>query len=65
MRAVTIGGAGILAIIGLKIVMGLLGMVMGLISFLVFTVLPLALIGFLVYKAFGWFGSNGSAEEAS
>lgn len=63
MRAVAIGGTAILAIIGLKIVMALLGMVVGVFSFLLFTVLPLLLIGYLIYKAIGWVRTEDGAEE--
>jgi len=64
MRAVAIGGTAILAIVGIKIVMALLGMVVGLLSFVVFTVLPLALIGYLIYKAFCWARPKDTLEEA-
>lgn len=63
MRAVAIGGTAILAIVGLKIVMALLGMVVGLLSFVLFTVIPLALIGFLIYKAVCWVRNQDPAEE--
>lgn len=63
MRAVAIGGTAILAIVGLKIVMALLGMVVGLLSFVLFTVIPLALIGFLIYKAVCWVRRQDTAEE--
>jgi hypothetical protein len=63
MRAVAIGGTAILAIIGLKIVMALLGMVVGVFSFILFTVLPLLLIGYLIYKAIGWVRTEDAAED--
>jgi hypothetical protein len=63
MRAVAIGGTAILAIVGLKIVMALFGLVVGVLSFLLFTVLPLLLIGFLIYKAACWLRTEESAEE--
>lgn len=65
MRAVAIGGTAILAIVALKLIMGLLGMVVGLLSFVVFTVLPLMLIGFLIYRAVCWArGPKDTIEDA-
>lgn len=63
MRAVAIGGTAILAIVGLKLVMALLGMVVGVISFLLFTVLPLLLIGFLIWKVVCWMKPKETAED--
>ena len=52
MRAVAIGGTAILAIVGLKLVMALL-----------ITVLPLLLIGFLIWKVFCWMKPKETAED--
>lgn len=46
---------GILAILALKIVFSLLGMAFGLIMFLLFTVGPLLLVGWLAVKAWNAF----------
>lgn len=43
---------GIAAIIAIKIVLGLLGMVLGLAGFVLFTVAPIILLGWLAMK--GW-----------
>lgn len=42
---------GFVAIVAIKIVLGLLGMVFGLAAFLLFTVAPVLLVGWLVMKA--------------
>ena len=42
---------GILAILALKLVFSLLGIAMGLVSFLLFTVGPILLVGWLAVKA--------------
>lgn len=42
---------GIVAIMAIKLVLGLLGMAFGLISFLLFTVGPIVLVGWLAMKA--------------
>jgi hypothetical protein len=41
----------IIAVVALKLVLGLLGIVMGLAAFLLFTVAPVVLIGWLIMKA--------------
>jgi hypothetical protein len=41
----------VIAVVALKLVLGLLGIVMGLAAFLLFTVAPVVLIGWLVMKA--------------
>lgn len=46
---------GILAILALKLVFSLLGLAVGLISFLLFTVGPLLLVGWLAVKAWNAF----------
>lgn len=46
---------GILAILALKIVLNLLGMAFGLITFLLFTVGPILLVGWLAVKAWNAF----------
>lgn len=42
---------GIVAIMAIKLVLGLLGMAFGLVSFLLFTVGPIVLLGWLAMKA--------------
>lgn len=42
---------GIVAIMAIKLVLGLLGMAFGLVSFLLFTVGPIILVGWLAVKA--------------
>ena len=42
---------GIVAIMAIKLVLGLLGMAFGLVSFLLFTVGPIVLVGWLAVKA--------------
>jgi hypothetical protein len=52
MGAKLVGGS-ILAVIGyftLKLMLGLLGIVFGFVSFMLFTVLPIVLVGWLVMK---------------
>lgn len=46
---------GILAVLALKLVFSLLGMAFGLISFLLFTVGPILLVGWLAVKAWNAF----------
>ncbi|MFO7894934.1 MAG: hypothetical protein R6U63_14560 [Longimicrobiales bacterium] len=46
---------GILAILALKLVFSLLGMAFGLITFLLFTVGPILLVGWLAMKAWNAF----------
>jgi hypothetical protein len=41
----------VIAVVALKLVLGLLGIVMGLAAFLLFTVAPVVLIGWLIMKA--------------
>lgn len=53
---------GVLAAIGLitvKVIVALVSGVMALISFLLFTVLPIALIGWLIFKAVKYMKKNG------
>ena len=52
---------GILAILALKVVFGLLGIAMGLVSFLLFTVGPILLVGWLAVKAWGAFTKEPAA----
>lgn len=47
-------GAVVAALVALRMVLGLLGVVVGLVSFLLFTVIPLAIIGWLVVKLVRW-----------
>ncbi|MFW5947718.1 MAG: hypothetical protein ACOCUW_04430 [Gemmatimonadota bacterium] len=42
---------GLVAVVALKAVLGLLGMAVGLVSFLLFTVGPILLVGWLAVKA--------------
>ena len=42
---------GIVAVLAIKFVLGLLGMAFGLVSFLLFTVGPIVLLGWLAVKA--------------
>ena len=46
---------GIIAVLALKLVLSLLGMAMGLIGFLLFTVGPILLVGWLAVKAWNAF----------
>lgn len=46
---------GILAVLALKLVLGLLGMAFGLVTFLLFTVGPILLVGWLALKAWNAF----------
>ena len=48
------GGVGVMSLIALKMLMGLLGLVVGLFSFLIFTVVPLVLLGWVVWKGVQW-----------
>jgi hypothetical protein len=41
----------VIAVVALKLALGLLGIVMGLAAFLLFTVAPVVLIGWLIMKA--------------
>lgn len=47
---------GILAIVALRIALVVVGVAIGLASFLLFTVLPLVLVVWLVVKAVQWLG---------
>ena len=49
---------GILAVLALKFVMGLLGMAFGLVTFLLFTVGPVLLLGWIAVKAWNAFTSK-------
>lgn len=53
---------GILAILALKLVTGILGMAFGLVGFLLFTVAPILLVGWLAMKAWKAF-TKEPAEE--
>ncbi|MFW6206240.1 MAG: hypothetical protein ACOC5I_03305 [Gemmatimonadota bacterium] len=46
---------GIIAMMALKLVLGLLGMAFGLVTFLLFTVGPVLLVGWLAVKAWNAF----------
>lgn len=46
---------GILAVLALKVVLSVLGMAMGLVGFLLFTVGPILLLGWLAVKAWNAF----------
>jgi hypothetical protein len=50
-RVVTWAIIGLLAILALKIVLGVLGVVFGFAAFLLFTVAPVLLLGWLAVKA--------------
>ncbi len=54
---------GILAILALKFVFSLLGMAFGLVTFLLFTVGPILLLGWLAVKAWNAF-TNKPAEDS-
>lgn len=61
-------GAAVLAVIGFKvlatligIVTGIFGAVFGLITFVLFTALPIALIGYLGYRAYHAFRKEPAA----
>jgi hypothetical protein len=41
----------VVAVVALKLVLGLLGIVLGFAAFLLFTVAPIALVGWLIMKA--------------
>ena len=49
---------GIVAIMAIKLVLGLLGMAFGLVSFLLFTVGPIVLVGWLAMKAWKAFAKE-------
>lgn len=53
---------GILAILALKLVTGILGMAFGLVSFLLFTVAPILLVGWLATKAWKAFTKEPTEE---
>ena len=46
---------GIIAVLALKFVLGLLGMAFGMVTFLLFTVGPILLVGWLAVKAWNAF----------
>ncbi|HUH12651.1 MAG TPA: hypothetical protein VMK65_06055 [Longimicrobiales bacterium] len=48
------GGVGVMALVALKMLMAVVGLVVGLFSFLIFTVLPLVLLGWVVWKVVQW-----------
>ena len=48
------GGVGVMTLVALKMLLALVGVVMGLFSFVIFTVLPLALLTWVVWKAVQW-----------
>lgn len=48
MKSLTAVGIVVAGLVALKLVLGLLGAVFGIASFLLFTVLPLAFIGWLI-----------------
>lgn len=54
-RVLTWTVVGILAILALKLIFSLLGMALGLIGFLLFTVGPVLLLGWLAVKAWNAF----------
>ncbi len=49
---------GILALLAIKFVLGLLGMAFGLVTFLLFTVGPILLVGWLAVKAWNAFAKE-------
>lgn len=53
---------GIVALLAIKFVLGLLGMAFGLVTFLLFTVGPILLVGWLAVKA--WNAFSKEADEA-
>lgn len=59
------GGVGIMALIALRMLLKLLGLVMGFAAFLLFTVLPLVLIGWLVLKLWQAFTAPATPENGS
>ena len=54
---------GIIAVLALKLVLSLLGMAMGLIGFLLFTVGPILLVGWLAVKAWNAFTKEPAQES--
>jgi hypothetical protein len=56
-RIVTWTIVGIIAVLAIKMVLGLLGVVLGLAGFLLFTVGPILLLGWLAMKAWRAFSS--------
>lgn len=54
---------GILAVLALKLVAGILGMAFGLVSFLLFTVGPILLVGWLAVKAWKAFAKEPREEQ--
>jgi hypothetical protein len=61
-RIVTWVVIGVLAVLALRIVLGLVGAAFGLIGFLLFTVAPLVLVGWLAVKAYHAFAKNGDSS---
>ena len=55
---------GILAVMALKLALGLLGMAFGLVSFLLFTVGPILLLGWLAVKAWNAFTKEPVKSDA-
>lgn len=53
---------GIIAVLALKAILGLLGMAFGLIGFLLFTVAPVLLLGWLAVKAWNAFSKKPENE---
>ncbi len=53
---------GILAVLALKLLFGLLGMAFGLVTFLLFTVGPILLLGWLAVKAWNAFTKKPPEE---
>ena len=49
---------GIIAVLALKAILGLLGMAFGLVGFLLFTVAPVLLLGWLAVKAWNAFSKK-------
>lgn len=59
------GGVGVLALVALRMVMQLLGLVMGFVGFVLFTVVPLVLVVWLVMKLWQAFTKPPATEEGS
>lgn len=55
-------GAVVAAIVALRMVLGLLGVVLGLASFVLFTVVPLAILGWIVLRIIRWFRRKPAYE---
>lgn len=45
----------VVAVVAIKIALGLLGIVLGFVGFLLFTILPLLVVGWLIVKAWNMF----------